>query len=105
MSGDPYRTPNLLVTSGGPGTTIEKIGIPSASLPCWRTGLGLAGRKLMGHTEQVSQHISLDARQAHQHYIVGGVVVCHVVNIRVRGEICRSEEHTSELQSPCNIVC
>src|SRR5256885_8720194 len=21
------------------------------------------------------------------------------------GEICRSEEHTSELQSPCNLVC
>src|SRR5256885_13196982 len=24
---------------------------------------------------------------------------------RITGHICRSEEHTSELQSPCNLVC
>jgi len=40
----------------------------------------------MGHTEQVPQNISLDARQAHQDYIVRGVMVCNVVNIRVRLE-------------------
>ena len=50
------------------GTTTQKIGVPSTSLPCWRTGFGVAGQKFMGLTEQVAQHISVDARQAHQHY-------------------------------------
>src|SRR5256885_11415359 len=26
-------------------------------------------------------------------------------NVPLNGHICRSEEHTSELQSPCNLVC
>src|SRR5205807_4075185 len=29
----------------------------------------------------------------------------HVARALRRGEQCRSEEHTSELQSPCNLVC
>src|SRR5688500_19997196 len=29
----------------------------------------------------------------------------HTLRIRFRGDDVRSEEHTSELQSPCNLVC
>src|SRR5256885_12107791 len=32
--------------------------------------------------------------------IMGIGAICHTVNTRLR-----SEEHTSELQSPCNLVC
>src|SRR2546426_12530372 len=33
-----------------------------------------------------------------------GVVACHRLGPELVGD-CRSEEHTSELQSPCNLVC
>src|SRR2546426_8556556 len=40
---------------------------------------------------------------------LGGVPAGEKVHPRVRGEVwgdgARSEEHTSELQSPCNLVC
>jgi hypothetical protein len=52
----------------------EKIGIPPASLPNWPTRLGIAGRKLVGHAEQVPQDISIDARQANQHGVTDVVV-------------------------------
>src|SRR5256885_11533035 len=31
--------------------------------------------------------------------------VAHALNRAVREPVARSEEHTSELQSPCNLVC
>src|SRR5256885_13149966 len=31
--------------------------------------------------------------------------VTHPLGQRARGDVQRSEEHTSELQSPCNLVC
>lgn len=64
----------------------RKIGITSASLPRWRTGRGFAGHKLVGHAEQVPQHIRIDARQANQHGVVADVVLRYVVNIGVRGK-------------------
>src|SRR5256885_5034785 len=33
------------------------------------------------------------------------VAARHQLLLRCRPEACRSEEHTSELQSPCNLVC
>ena len=61
----------------------ERLGFPSAALPRWRTGRGVAGHKLVGHPEQVPQHIGTDARQANQHDVMADVVVRHVVNIGV----------------------
>src|SRR5256885_4169919 len=41
-----------------------------------------------------------DLRQHHRHMLPLGRA-----NLRVRHSFSRSEEHTSELQSPCNLVC
>src|SRR5271165_3256223 len=57
-----------------------------SALPHLRTGRAGAGYKLVGHAEQVPQHIEFDARQANQHGGVADVVVRHVVNIGVRSE-------------------
>jgi hypothetical protein len=51
-----------------------------------RTGLCVAGHKLVGHAEQVPQHISLDARQANQHGVTANVMVRDVVNVGIRSE-------------------
>src|SRR5256885_8295089 len=68
----------------------------------------------------VQRHHLLVAREgADQHHQralgqveVGDQQIDHLVleagrdeDARVAGELARSEEHTSELQSPCNIVC
>src|ERR1039457_2956352 len=37
--------------------------------------------------------------------LVNGVPATHVVPAKVACRNARSEEHTSELQSPCNLVC
>src|SRR6266849_310081 len=55
-------------------------------LPRRRTGRRLAGHKLVGHPEQVSQHIAMDARQANKHGVIAHVVVRHVVNLGVRNK-------------------
>jgi hypothetical protein len=47
---------------------------------------GVASHKLVGHAEQILQHISIDAREANEHRVIAGVVVRHVVNIGVRSE-------------------
>src|SRR2546426_9176788 len=44
----------------------------------------------------------------HGHEIVLGRINSNPVQPRIEGAVateCRSEEHTSELQSPCNLVC
>src|SRR2546426_7554346 len=40
-----------------------------------------------------------------KHVVAGKVVECVVPHECTQREQCRSEEHTSELQSPCNLVC
>lgn len=55
-------------------------------LPRWRTGRGFAGHKLVGHAEQVPQHIRIDARQANHHGVIADVVLRYVVNIGVRSK-------------------
>jgi uncharacterized protein with GYD domain len=35
-----------------------------SALPRWRTGRGVASHKLVGHAEQILQHIAIDAREA-----------------------------------------
>jgi len=64
----------------------RKRAIPSAALPRWRTGRRFDGHTHVGHTEQVSQLIGIDTRHANQRGPVADVVVCHVVNSRVRIE-------------------
>jgi hypothetical protein len=49
-------------------------------------GSAFTGHKPVGHAEQVSQRIAIDARQANQHGAIADVMVCHVVNRRVRIE-------------------
>src|SRR5208282_341912 len=61
-----------------------------SALPRGRTGRGVAGHKLIGHAEQIPQHIGIDARQAHQHRAIAGVVVRHIVNTGVRGKQLRA---------------
>src|SRR2546426_2340910 len=36
---------------------------------------------------------------------LAGVGVAHKADVRQKFQLQRSEEHTSELQSPCNLVC
>src|SRR2546426_9388298 len=38
-------------------------------------------------------------------FVMGVTISCSIVRERERGTLERSEEHTSELQSPCNLVC
>jgi hypothetical protein len=59
-------------------------GLPA--FPRWRTGRGVMGYKLVGHAEQVPQHIGIDARQANQYGGMADIVIRHVVNIGGRSE-------------------
>src|SRR5256885_12213593 len=50
---------------------------------------------------------SLDAQRAvelHRHQLEAGLQVAEVA-VEQHVQLLRSEEHTSELQSPCNLVC
>src|SRR2546426_3990596 len=54
--------------------------------------------------EQVDQHV--DGRKEQHHRLDRRVVACeHGVDGEPAEAGDRSEEHTSELQSPCNLVC
>src|SRR5256885_11610559 len=44
-------------------------------------------------------------QEAHSRFETVAVGVANGVNSRIRAYGDRSEEHTSELQSPCNLVC
>ena len=55
-------------------------------LPRWRTGGHAGGHKLVGHAEQVPQHIGICAREANQNRAIVDVVVRDVVNIGSRSE-------------------
>src|SRR2546426_2202993 len=72
---------------------------PGAGLPCQRLD--------RGHVEMMP---ALDRRH-HLHgaaagELLGDPIGCHVTERRERRVARqRSEEHTSELQSPCNLVC
>ena len=70
-----YITPNPWFTSGDSIATLRRLGFRQRRFHAPGARPDLAGRKLMGHTELVSQDISLDARQERQHYVVGGVVI------------------------------
>src|SRR2546426_8264223 len=67
---------------------------PSAARGPWRRSARLA------HVND-SRHSKHLVRTAHVHVLAGreAAVDDHVVRLS------RSEEHTSELQSPCNLVC
>ena len=95
----PDRNPPRIVARYVPRE--RKRAIPSLTLPRWRTGRRFAGHTLVGHAEQVSQLIGIDARQANQHGPVADVVVCHVVNSRVRIEQLGAvfEIHTNDKRS------
>src|SRR5688500_20194361 len=49
--------------------------------------------------------LRVDAELARQHRRSHRVVVARGDDPRSRHALTRSEEHTSELQSPCNLVC
>ena len=57
-----------------------------SAFPSWRTLRGVAGHKLVGHTEQVSQNIRIYAREANQHGAIADIMVRHVVDIRGQSE-------------------
>src|SRR5256885_9216901 len=71
------------------------------------------------HPQVTSQHRGLvhqphgmgDAVVLHQNLFEGGVVHRVTAKLavhqaaRIEQQVSRSEEHTSELQSPCNLVC
>src|SRR5256885_17193734 len=68
-------------------------------------GPGLVGvnrARLAEFADDIEQDevAALDRRRR----LAGGEVV-RVRRVRVHGHDARSEEHTSELQSPCNLVC
>src|SRR5688500_19669784 len=49
---------------------------------------------------------SVDARPGHARHVDADLgAVAHDAVVAVRIHHARSEEHTSELQSPCNLVC
>jgi hypothetical protein len=77
--------------SGGPSTTgnqpfVHVLGPSLRRFRAGRTGRGAASHKLVSHAEQIPQHIPMDAGQANEHSAIAYVVVCYVVNIRVRSE-------------------
>ena len=63
------------------------FGVQFPALPRGRTGRSIAGYKLVGHDEQVSQHIPIDAREANQHGVIWDVVIRNVVNIGIRTQV------------------
>src|SRR5688500_17153652 len=90
-SSDPAR---YLMTLISPSLSISAILTSrSRSMPCWRS------LPVSSSSERYSRRrlrcTSLPCRTS---TTAGGVV-----NLAISGE--RSEEHTSELQSPCNLVC
>src|SRR6516225_3128363 len=83
------RTPFLARLLANEQTSVRRereSAIPSAALRPWRTGHLSMRHKLVGHAEQIAQHLRLDPRQANQHRGMANVVVCHVVNVGGRSE-------------------
>src|SRR5256885_10759275 len=74
-------------------------------LPVMSTG---AVRAAMALTEPGGgsdlQALTTTARRDGDEYVVNGTKTW-ITNARRAGVIARSEDHTSELQSPCNLVC
>src|SRR5256885_2956563 len=79
--------------------------------PGWQSASVLRRGHRLGESNEVASGV-LDAEFAHAvkggadghdnfHVFHGGKHSVQVINLHVQ----RSEEHTSELQSPCNLVC
>src|SRR2546426_4349101 len=59
---------------------------------------------LVDQPDRVGSLIARDGFLDAIHGAIGGIAV-HKDDLGARSERRRSEEHTSELQSPCNLVC
>src|SRR5205807_8630194 len=61
--------------------------------------LSAAGRALRPHAEQLLRAVALARQAVHDLRSASGGA------LQIAAALSRSEEHTSELQSPCNLVC
>src|SRR5256885_3134015 len=66
-----------------------------------RDAHGFVDRQLLLVTQPVAQRVACDVGHDEEQESLALVRVEHGQDVRV----VRSEEHTSELQSPCNLVC
>src|SRR5688500_20086559 len=58
--------------------------------------------------ETVATHFALDnlpEDETGAYHTIGGFVMARLGRVPKTADTFRSEEHTSELQSPCNLVC
>src|SRR3989454_6233562 len=60
---------------------------------------------LFPYTTLFRSHVRTDDRRVVDLHRHSGDPARHLRDVRRHGTAARSEEHTSELQSPCNLVC
>src|SRR5256885_10157136 len=66
-----------------------------------------SGEHHVANVRRAARHGS-DCSHCDEHSLRGAVTRCgndSFADALMRAAVCRSEEHTSELQSPCNLVC
>src|SRR2546426_4288587 len=75
--------------------SVAGLGLPRRAAHVVRDDAGEQAREVLGRDE-----LGLDPEALlHRH------VAAELVGVAAPHELHRSEEHTSELQSPCNLVC
>src|SRR5258708_26241191 len=89
--------------AGGPGNHAMSCAISTtpATSPAGATTTTLAPATTIAATATVDRGSSFAAgsQEAKDRFLV------HLADIAVSANVCRSEEHTSELQSPDHLVC
>src|SRR5256885_3607201 len=88
------------------GCAIEfETGWAMAQLKPWLDRLPSHTHQLSGQTHIVSFHVPFTAAQFLAQAVQAQMPVRYFRDITASTRRLRSEEHTSELQSPCNLVC
>src|SRR3989454_5832588 len=82
---------------GNPGHVEPDLRVPSKNEECL---LHVQRASPMGHHELQVREVDRDVVQLHRIAVLGSRAGKYA-----RPRVHRSEEHTSELQSPCNLVC
>src|SRR2546426_1555445 len=100
----------LQFTTNPSGATVELDGVAIGTTPCEKNFPGGYFHKTKTSFGARLEHplvarISLTGYATKELTLTEGPLNWLSLNGRSHGEYWRSEEHTSELQSPCNLVC